>query len=108
MRSVVITCVGLAPPMGSTLAEFRAGFARAQGSVLLFPGGPEGKPRAAGYLDGDQAEGFGGNIVKIVDRTVLLALRPADAARADAGLAPGSFDPTRFGTFVGNGCGPTV
>ncbi|HEX4509379.1 MAG TPA: beta-ketoacyl-[acyl-carrier-protein] synthase family protein [Burkholderiaceae bacterium] len=108
MRRVVITGVGLATPMGSTLAEFRERYERAQGCVRLFPGGPEGKPRAAGFLDGDQAEGFGGNIVKIVDRTVLLALKASDAALADAGLAAGSFDATRFGTFVGNGCGPTV
>jgi 3-oxoacyl-[acyl-carrier-protein] synthase II len=108
MRSVVITGVGLATPMGSTLAEVRARFERSEGCVRLFPGGPEGKPRAAGFLASDPAEGFGGNIVKIVDRTVLIALKASDAAMADAGLKPGDFDATRFGTFVGNGCGPTV
>jgi 3-oxoacyl-[acyl-carrier-protein] synthase II len=108
MRSVVITGVGLATPMGSTMAGVRERFERAQGCVRVFPGGPDGKPRAAGFLEGDPSEGFGGNIVKIVDRTVLLALRASDAAMADSGLKAGDFDPTRFGTFVGNGCGPTV
>src|SRR5262249_14919238 len=76
--------------------------------VRLFPGGPEGKPRAAGFLDGDQTEGFGGNITKIVDRAVLLALKASDAAMADARLKAGDFDARRFMPFVGNGCGATV
>ena len=108
MRSVVITGVGLVTPMGSTLDEVRGRYLRAEGVVRSFPGGFDGKPRAAGFLDGDQTEGFGGNVVKIADRSVLLGLKASDAAMADAGLAAGTFDPFRMGTFIGNGCGPTV
>jgi 3-oxoacyl-[acyl-carrier-protein] synthase II len=108
MRKVVITGVGIHTPMGTTLEEIKARYLRAEPSVRLYPSPGEGKLRAASYFDGDIADGFPSNLVKMVDRGVLMVLRASDAVMVDAGLTAGGFDATRIGTFVGNGSGPTV
>ena len=108
MRKVVITGIGIHTPMGTTLEEVKARYLGAQPSVRLYPSPGEGKLRAASYFDGDISEGFPSNIVKMVDRSVLMVLRASDAVMADAGLAAGEFDAWRIGTFVGCGSGATT
>jgi 3-oxoacyl-[acyl-carrier-protein] synthase II len=108
MRKVVITGIGIHTPMGTTLEEIKARYLRAEPSVRLYPAPGEGKLRAASFFDGDISEGFASNLVKMVDRSVLMGLRASDAAMADAGLRAGEFDATRIGTFVGCGSGATT
>jgi 3-oxoacyl-[acyl-carrier-protein] synthase II len=109
MRSnVVITGIGINTPMGTSLEEVKQRYLRGESSVRPYPPGADGKPRVASYFDGDMSDGFPSNLVKIVDRSVLMVLKASDDVMADAGLRPGEFDATRIGTFIGCGCGSTV
>jgi 3-oxoacyl-[acyl-carrier-protein] synthase II len=107
-NGVVITGIGINTPMGSTLDEIKQRYLGAESSVRPYPPGADGKARVASWFDGDMSDGFPSNLVKMVDRSVLMVLKASDAVMADAGLRPGEFDATRIGTFVGCGCGPTV
>ncbi len=108
MRKVVITGVGLATPIGSTLDEARATLLKGQSVVrpLKRPGG--GKDRVAALVDEDLTIGMPLALQRMLDRFSLLAIRASDRAMADAGLAPGTFDEERIGVFIGNGAGPTI
>jgi 3-oxoacyl-[acyl-carrier-protein] synthase II len=108
MRNVVITGLGMATPIGRSLAEARATFERGTPVVRAIkrPGG--GKDRVAAIVDEDLNEGLPLALQRMLDRFSLLALRASDRAMADAGLRPGSFDEERTGCFLGNGAGPTI
>jgi 3-oxoacyl-[acyl-carrier-protein] synthase II len=108
MRRVCITGIGIHTPMGSTLEEVKARYLRAEPSVRLYPSPDESRLRVASYFDGDVADGFASNLVRMVDRSVLMVLRASDAVMADAGLVAGEFDANRIGTFVGCGSGATT
>ena len=105
MREVVITGVGLETPMGNSLEEIRACYLRGESVVSEFPMGTSDKPRAASWIRRDVNEGLASSLVKMIDRSVVLALHASDRVMADAGLAPGGFDPFRIGVQVGCGVG---
>jgi 3-oxoacyl-[acyl-carrier-protein] synthase II len=105
MRKVVITGVGIETPMGSTLDEVRDCYLRARSVVSAFPMGTSDKPRAASWIQRDVNQGLPSNLLKMIDRSVVLALHASDRLMADAGLAPGSFDPYRIGVQIGCGVG---
>jgi 3-oxoacyl-[acyl-carrier-protein] synthase II len=105
MRRVVITGVGLHTPMGHTLEDVKQRYLRGESAVRPAPSSTPERQRVAAYLDTDLAAGFPGNLVKIVDRATLMALRATDDLMADAKLAAGGFDAKRIGTFVGLGSG---
>ena len=105
MQDVVITGIGLVTPMGHTLEAVRAAYLEGRSAVRSQPPGPNGRARAAAFLDDDLTAGLPLATVKMLDRTSLMALHASDRAMADAGLARGAFDPTRAGTFLGCGSG---
>src|ERR1700748_1496472 len=101
MRNVVITGGGLETPMGNTLDEVRECYLRGQSVVTSFPIGTSDKPRAASWIQRDVNAGLPTSLVKMIDRSVVLALHASDRVMADAGLAPGGFDPYRIGVQIG-------
>jgi len=105
MRNVVITGVGIETPMGSTLDEVRECYLRGQSVVTSFPIGTSDKPRAASWIQRDVNAGLPTSLVKMIDRSVVLALHASDRVMADAGLVAGSFDPYRIGVQIGCGVG---
>ena len=105
MRNVVITGVGIETPMGSTLEEVRDCYVRGQSVVSTFPIGTSDKPRAASWIQRDVNQGLPTSLVKMIDRSVVLALHASDRVMADAGLEKGSFDPYRIGVQIGCGVG---
>ena len=105
MRNVVITGVGIETPMGNTLDEVRECYLRGQSVVTSFPQGTSDKPRAASWIQRDVNAGLPTSLVKMIDRSVVLALHASDRVMADAGLAAGSFDPYRIGVQIGCGVG---
>jgi len=107
MREVVITGVGIVTPMGFDLQQVRAQYESGRSAIRLSPSSTPGRLRVSAYIDGDMTEGLPSNLVKMLDRTSVLALQASDAAMADAGLAAGAFDPWRMGTLIGCGSGPT-
>jgi 3-oxoacyl-[acyl-carrier-protein] synthase II len=108
MHDVVITGIGLVTPMGNTLEAVRATYLEGRSAIRCLPPGPNGRARAAAFIDEDLTAGLPLATVKMLDRTGMMALHASDRAMADAGLERGAFDPTRAGTFIGCGSGSVV
>jgi 3-oxoacyl-[acyl-carrier-protein] synthase II len=107
MRNVVITGVGMVTPMGNTLEEVKAQYLRGESVIRPSPSSTEKRRRVSAFLDHDITAGLDRVALKMLDRSVVLGLQASDAAMADAGLTPGSFDAERAGTLIGCGAGAT-
>ena len=103
MRDVVITGVGVSTPLGDTLADAWATLASGRSAVRSFPSPVPTRIRAAAWMDTDLTVGIPTATVKMTDRVAHMAIHAGDRAMADAGIVPGSFDASRFGTLVGLG-----
>lgn len=112
VRRVVVTGVGLITPIGLTLAAVRAALAAGQTGVRrLQRFDPSGLPvqiaaevlgfDAREYLDKKDRKAL-----KMMVRTIQLAMAAARLALADARLEAGQVDPTRLGVSAGTGTVP--
>jgi 3-oxoacyl-[acyl-carrier-protein] synthase II len=107
-RSVVVTGLGCVSPLGSGVAEtWEALCAGRSGVRALEAPEFEGLPvRLAGVAP--EAPDLGDvppKEARRYDRVVTLAVAAAREAMADAGLAPGGFDPDRAACAIGSGIG---
>jgi 3-oxoacyl-[acyl-carrier-protein] synthase II len=106
MHDVVITGVGIVSPIGDSF-EACAQALIAGRSAVQRDADVDGRPaRVSARVTEDLASGVPLAQVKISDRSSLMSMKASDRALADAGLAPGTFDPLRFGTFLGSAEGP--
>ena len=106
-HEVVITGIGLATPMGHSLATFEqalfGGGGRWQAVCTAFA-----DPVAGTRMEGDWTASLDRGQLKIGDASSHLALLAGARAVADAGLsAGGSPAPRGYGVYVGCGSGPT-
>jgi len=106
VQKVVITGVGLATALGSSLSAF--------GDALFSGAAPVGllatrhaQPLPAARVAEDLTLGTSRSERTLGDRSVLLALAAATRALHDASLPAGDPALRRCGVFVGNGSGPT-
>jgi 3-oxoacyl-[acyl-carrier-protein] synthase II len=104
-RKVVITGVGLLTPLGISLDALARAFAGAQSAIWLEPGAKQ--PRVAARVAADLDAPFTRQQLGLYDRGSKMTMLAGAAAFADAGLAPGAYDPARSGVFLGSGCGPS-
>jgi len=106
-RRVVITGMGLISPLGHSPAELWNALQNGQSGVKKLSAIP------TDHFPADFGGECTGTLEKKLQRSIKKALRlmcreiqlgvaAAQLAIADAGLEPGSFDPTRFGTLFGS------
>ncbi|MGL4554668.1 MAG: beta-ketoacyl synthase N-terminal-like domain-containing protein, partial [Gemmataceae bacterium] len=111
-RRVVITGVGPVSPIGLGAEAFRAGLASgASGVHTLRRIDPSGLPvRFGGEIEEFDARAYldkkDRKQLKLMVRTIQLAVAAARLARDDAGLGPGAIDPDRLGVMMGTGIIP--
>jgi 3-oxoacyl-[acyl-carrier-protein] synthase II len=107
-RRVVVTGVGALTPLGGSVSAFWDGLLSGRSGIAPithFDAAPF-DVRFGGYCaEFDPEKYIDRRALKRMDRFAQLALAAAKMAMEDAGLTPGSFDPTRAGTIVGTGIG---
>jgi 3-oxoacyl-[acyl-carrier-protein] synthase II len=106
MHEVVITGVGIVSPIGDSFDACAEALIAGRSAVRRDADVPGRPPRVSARVTEDLAAGHPAAQMRISDRTSLMAMKASDRALADAGLAPGAFDPLRTGTFLGSAAGP--
>src|SRR5437588_786324 len=106
-RRVVITGLGLVSPLGIGLGPFWSALAEGRGAVGPITSFPVGHLpiNAAGEVRGFELKALAqpshrkpvAKALPKMARDIQLAVGAAELALADAGLAEGGVDPTRFG-----------
>lgn len=117
MTRVWITGRGVLCPLGSTPEELADALEQRRSAVQRLPGDAAlgvtpyhvvGAPLPAEAGRHDELDpAWSTSLTTLLDRTSVLALRAAQQAWADAGLAEGRFDPQRAGVAWGCGMGGT-
>lgn len=111
-RRVVVTGIGLITPIGLTLPAVAAALAAGRGGIRrLHHFDPSGLPVQIGAeIDGFDARDYldkkDRKALKMMVRTIQLAMAAARLALADAGLAAGQVDPLRLGVSAGTATVP--
>ncbi len=111
-RRVVVTGIGVVTPIGIGLPAFRDALASGRGGVRELRGFDAS---ALPVRIGAEVEGFDPRnylekkdrkSLKMMTRTIQLAVAAARLALEDAGIAPGTLEPERFGVSAGTGTIP--
>lgn len=111
-RRVVVTGIGLVSPLGLTVEAFRDSLATGRSGIRPIRGfdasalpvhfaGEVIDFDAREYLDKKDRK-----MLKMMVRTIQLAVAAARLALADAGIGPGTLDPARLGVSLGTGTIP--
>jgi len=107
-RRVVVTGMGAVTPLGASVAAFWDGLVSGRSgirTIARFCTGEYDVQIGGECLDFNPAEHLDQRQAKRMDRFSQLALAAAKMAFADAGFAPGGFDPRRAGVILGTGIG---
>jgi len=108
-RRIVITGIGCVSPLGHNLAETWDAMKEGRcgiGTITQIDPEPFPCKIAGEVLDFDSTPFFNApKDARRSDRFIEFAVAAARMAKDQAGLADGSFDPTRIGTMIGSGIG---
>jgi 3-oxoacyl-[acyl-carrier-protein] synthase II len=111
-RRVVVTGTGVVTPIGLDLSSFAESLLAGRGGIGLLS---SFDASALPHRIGGEVQGFDPRnylekkdrkALKMMVRTIQLAVAASRMALQDAGLPPGSFDPARFGLSFGTGTIP--